>query len=307
MMKKTTKKRFFYVLSALLVAVAVSCPAPSAMAECAPGSPCMYVETGNRGKLHLRSRPDSGSESLGLYRNGTRVLVEGFANGCWAAVLVNGRRGFMNMNYLTSCPPGQASALPARFSTAVLSCQNPAVRQQVTGAIYGAMKPMYVTCGSLHLRAYASQNAESLGLYPKGTQVYAADLGNGWSYVLVNGLYGCMMTRYLSPASETVCSNQNAWRAREYICCPQSAAVPQYVCSSQSASVTSWRIGSVVTVRNPNSTFVYLRSSKDSDRRDNILARVPVGAQAVLLEYGEYWSRILYEGIEGFMASRYLR
>ena len=279
------KKKLICAMAVLMAAVTVCRAAAPAMAE----GLCMYIETGNQGRLHLRAQPEAGAESLGLYRNGTQVLVEGFANGCWAAVLVNGRRGYMNMDYLAACE----AALPARISAAAQSCQYPTVRQQVVGSTPTAMKPMYVSCGSLHLRAYASQSAESLGLFPSGTQVYAADLGNGWSYALVNGLYGCMMTRYLSPVPAVY----------EYV----SPAPTQAARYMPQAASSAFCAGSVVTVRNPNSSFVYLRSSKDSDRRDNILAKVPVGAQAILLEPGEYWSRILCEGIEGVMASRYLR
>ena len=357
------KKRWFSALYTLVIAMMISCPAAPALADGVHGELCMYVETGNRGKLHLRARPDRGSESLGLYRNGTRVLVEGFANGSWAAVLVNGRRGYMNTDYLSGYSPVPTAApvswpvaaedttlyvctgnsgrlhlracasrdaaslglydngtpvrvasrqdgwayvnvngtagymllncLSASVPAASLSSQTSAVRQQVSVSNPGMFKAMYVNTGSggLHLRAYASQNADSLGLYPHGTRIYAIDLGNGWSYVLVNGLYGCMMTQYLSPLSEPVYSNQNAWNA------------PQSLCSSQPASAP----GAFITVRNPNSSFVYLRSSKNADRRDNILAQVPVGAQATLLEPGEYWSRILYEGMEGYMVSGYLR
>lgn len=297
------KKKMIYALAVLMTVVMALCAAVPALAD--SGCLYMYVETGNSGMLHLRAQPDCGSKSVGLYQNGTRVLVEGFANGCWAAVRVSGKRGYMSLDYLTVCAPVQSGTLPASTSMASVSWQQPAVRQQVTGAIYSAMKPMYVSGGSLHLRAYASQNAESLGLYPNGTQVYAADLGNGWSYVLVNGLFGCMMTRYLSPAPAAY--QYIAPTAPQRVCYPQPTSVPLSACSSRPASEASWRAGEVVTVRNPNSSFVYLRSSKDSDRRDNILARVPVGAQAVLLEHGEYWSRILCEGIEGFMASRYLK
>ena len=281
------KKRMIRALTALVIAVTVSCACAPASADGMQGSLFMYVDTGNPGKLHLRARPDSGSESLGLYRNGTRVLVEGFANSCWAAVLVNGRRGYMNTRYLSGCAPVQAAA--PNDAARCLNPGNSSARQQVVVSNPSVFKPMYVStgCGSLHLRAYASRNADSLGLFPSGTQVYAIDLGNGWSYVLANGVYGCMMTQYLSPMPEPVYAAQN-------------------VLCSQTASIPSWRVGAVVTVRNPNSSFVYLRSSKDSDRRDNILSQVPVGAQAVLLEHGEYWSRILYEGVEGFMVSRYL-
>ena len=306
--EKTMKRKMASILCALMMALV---PVLPARADGLPGNLYMYVETGNSGRLHLRSRPDGGSESLGLYRNGTLVLVEGFANGCWAAVLVNGRRGYMNMNYLSgsvsdvpATEAGVPYVCPVSASAVPVSSRQTAVRQQVSGSPAGTFKRMYVrtSCGSLHLRAYASQSAESLGLYPNGTQVFAADLGNGWSYVLANGLYGCMMTQYLSPdppysytpAAASSVMHQYASAAQlSVFCYPQPK--PALYC------------GGFVTVRNPNSSFVYLRSSKDSDRRDNILAQVSVGTQVTLLEAGRYWSRVRYDGLEGFMVSSYLK
>ena len=302
------KKRLLCVLCFLLIFQS----GLTAFADGTSGSLTLYVDTGNTGRLHLRARPDSASESLGLYRNGTRVLVEGFANGSWAAVLVNGRRGYMNMNYLSSNASEIAAAeeslryvCASGVPAAPVSTRRTTVRQQVSGSTAGTFKCMYVrtSCGSLHLRAYASQSAESLGLYPNGTPVSAADLGNGWSYVLVNGLYGCMMTQYLSPnppysytpaAASSVIYQYADPAESSVFCYPQPTSAPTLYC------------GAFVTVRNPNSSFVYLRSSKDSDRRDNILAQVSVGTQILLLETGRYWSRVRYNGLEGFMVSSYL-
>lgn len=307
------KKR---IVCAVLLAVTAACIVLPALADGMQNGLYMYVDTGNGGRLHLRSQPDSGSESLGLYRNGTRVWVEGWVNGCWASVLANGKHGYMNTAYLTGSSSVSTSVLesaalyacPVNVSSPSLPMQNPSVRQQVTGGTPGTLKRMYVatSCGSLHLRAYASQDAESLGLYPNGTQVYAADLGNGWSYVLANGLFGCMMTRYLSPNPPYSYSGYVPARTSVPVIYPVPAQ-QSVSCYPQPTSAPSLYCGILVTVRNPNSSFVYLRSSRDSDRRDNILAQVPVGAQVMLLEAGRYWSRVRYDGLEGFMVSGYLK
>ena len=164
---------------------------------------------------------------------------------------------------------------------------------------------MYVETGNsgrLHLRSRPDGGSESLGLYPNGTQVFAADLGNGWSYVLANGLYGCMMTQYLSPDPPYSYTPAAASSVMHQYA---SAAQPSVFCYPQ--PTPALYCGGFVTVRNPNSSFVYLRSSKDSDRRDNILAQVSVGTQVTLLEAGRYWSRVRYDGLEGFMVSSYLK
>ncbi len=182
------RKKLLRALCALLIAVTAALAAVPAQAD-ARGDLYMYVETGNKGKLHLRAKPDSGSESLGLYRNGTKVLIEGFANGTWAAVLVDGRRGYMNIHYLS----GYA---PAVTGPAVL----PAVTENTT---------LYVRTGNsgkLHLRANASQDADSLGLYPNGTPVHVTSRNGAWAFVNVNGAMGFMMLNYLSDSPSAASS-----------------------------------------------------------------------------------------------------
>ena len=135
----------------------------------------MYVYTGNSGRLHLREYPSQSARSLGLFPNGTKVTVLNRSS-VWAFVKVNSIYGFMMLTFLSSSQV-----------------------QPVTPSSQAVIK--YVNTGNsgrLHLRQYASQDARSLGLYPNGTMVRAVDLGNGWSHVVVNGMVGYMMTRFLS-------------------------------------------------------------------------------------------------------------
>ncbi len=68
----------------------------------APASamPVMKVSNPNRtANLHLREDPTTDSVSLGLYPNGTKVVLMGFSD-TWAHVIVNGEMGFMLGKYL---------------------------------------------------------------------------------------------------------------------------------------------------------------------------------------------------------------
>lgn len=67
--------------------------APSASAT-------LYVHTGNAGRLHLRARGTSNSDSLGLFDNGTPVTVLS-TQGTWAHVRVNGQEGYMKLKFLS--------------------------------------------------------------------------------------------------------------------------------------------------------------------------------------------------------------
>ena len=141
----------------------------------------MYVYTGNSGRLHLREYAGQGARSLGLYPTGTEVIVLN-RSGNWAYVYVNGVYGYMMLSYLTT-----QQYQPVQPIQPVVPISGAVIKYIYTG-----------NSGRLHLREYASQNARSLGLFPNGTQVYASDLGNGWSYVTFNGYAGYMMTRYLT-------------------------------------------------------------------------------------------------------------
>lgn len=54
--------------------------------------------------LHLRSAPDSSSQSLGKYANGTKVVVMGIVNDTWSHVTVGSLEGFMMNQYLSPKP-----------------------------------------------------------------------------------------------------------------------------------------------------------------------------------------------------------
>ncbi len=62
--------------------------------------PVMRVyNPGSAGNLHLRAGKTTASRSLGLYPNGSEVLLIGF-DGTWAHVIVEGRIGFMQHRFL---------------------------------------------------------------------------------------------------------------------------------------------------------------------------------------------------------------
>ncbi len=149
-----------------------------ASADGGTGSFYMYIQTGNTGRLHLRALPTSNSQSLGLFPNGTPVLVENISGG-WAFVQVNVQRGYMSLNYLTAVPPSVPVVTPVPTEQTVLYIR--------TG-----------NTGRLHLREYASQNARSLGLYPNGTAVSVWNTVGNWCQVTVAGQNGYMMRQFLT-------------------------------------------------------------------------------------------------------------
>lgn len=136
--------------------------------------------------------------------------------------------------------------------------------------------------GRLHLREHASRDARSLGLYFNGTQVDVIANYGTWSFVNVNGKAGYMMSVYLASA-------------------PPALITPALTATPAPAPF------SILTVRQPNDSFVYLRSTSTSNSNTNVICKVPSGSRVTLLEWGEWWSRVCYNGVEGYMVSHYLK
>lgn len=150
----------------------------------------MYVQTGNTGKLNLRSLKDSESESLGKYENGTPVRVTHREDG-WAYVKVDTKEGWMMLKFLTSQDPS-ATPTPKPGQTPTPVTENTLMIVK-TG-----------NTGKLNLRADADKDSKSLGMYANGTEVTVTHREGQWAYVTVDGQKGCMMLKYLANPDGTV-------------------------------------------------------------------------------------------------------
>ncbi len=306
----------------------------------------LYIRTGNTGRLHLREYASQNARSLGLYANGTAVLVTS-RSGEWAYVNVAGASGYMMLKFLAAAGP-------------VIPTVQPTVNPG-TGIL---MVVRTGNSGKLHLREYASQNARSLGLFPNGTLLYAWDLGNGWSQVSVNGLSGYMMNQFLAVSSSDITPapvtpvpvptgstlmyistgntgklhlrenmsvdsgslglypngtqvyviiNYGAWAyvnvagktgfmMTRYLAPAQPGiATPTPVPGTTPAPVTS------AVVKHPNNSFVYLRATRSSESTTNVICQVPSGSEVTVVEWGEWWTKIRYDGMEGYMVTHYLK
>ena len=207
----------------------------------------MYISTGNSGGLNLRANNSRSAKSLGVYSNGTKLTVLG-RSGEWAYVSVSGTLGYMMLQYLTPYSPTPEPVVGPTL--------NPA-----------AATTMYIATGNtgrLNLRELPSQQSRSLGLYANGTAVQAILLASGWSQVIVNGMSGFMMSKFLT------------------------AVAPG------SGSGSTAHLPGTATVRQPGGAFVYLRSSASSNNLLNVLAKVPSGTTVEVLSWGEFWSFINY-------------
>ena len=179
--------------------------------------PTVTVTT-SAGRLHLRERQSQGSDSLGLYDNGTKVRVLGIS-ALWCHVLTDTRAGFMMAEYLnpklsfeaagsgSGSSPGNTGGgstgtadgpwggpagshlvaewpiSPNDYSTVVAVVNNPNAADR------------------LHLRAKPRDDAKSLGNYYNGVRLMNAGQPDGdWIPVRIGTLTGYMKKQYLAIA-----------------------------------------------------------------------------------------------------------
>jgi len=108
-------KRGFALLLALLLCLAACC----ALADEDWGK--AVVDAPN-GKLHLREKPTSDSDSMGLYFTGTQVSCKSDPDGDWVEVKIGRERGYMKGKYLKT--GSRADRVTPRFLAGTVSCTN---------------------------------------------------------------------------------------------------------------------------------------------------------------------------------------
>lgn len=287
--------------------------------------------------LNLREYPSMNARVVDIYYNGVPCVVLGYTNG-WYYVNIDGKTGYLSGEYVYE---RNGVAHSAELATVVTQNRGPlnlrigpgtqyAVDSQVNHGSYvmvlekgkswwlvassdgavgwvmpsflkdGVLKPNEIGLGSssggttqggsstttqpaygyatvanprptqlLNLRETPSTDARVLGQYKNGTKLQMLEQGSVWCkvHVVAVGKTGYMMTRYLTLNN--------------------LPAVP------------------MLTVTHPQRTFVYLRSAPYMG--NNILTRMPHGAEVTVLEPGFEWTKVSYGSYTGYAMTYYLK
>ena len=273
-------------------------PTPSPTPLPATENTTMYIRTGNTGKLHLREKNSTSSASLGLYPNDTKVQIT-HRDGTWAYVHVDNKTGWMMLKYLTSTTPGTTPA-PTVPPTATPTPSASEYTEMVVRTDDG---------NKLHLREYASRDAKSLGLYPVGTKVTVINRTGSWAQVKVGGQYGYMMLRYLySTATPAPTATPTASPTPGPTGTPSPTPGPTSTPAPTATPVpTATPRPNTATVYQKNGSYVNLRSSKGSTSNKNVIAKIPSGTVISVLEWGDPYTKVSYQGQTGYIISSYLK
>ena len=288
----------------------------------------IYISAGAKGvigivdvkdSLNLRSKA-GGGKIIGSYPDGVPCILLS-ENGDWYHVSVDGKAGYFNANYIDKKymaystdvatvvnPSGKNVNLRKGPSTdygVVKSIKNGTFVMIVqegdgwwkisVGGTVGYMMTDYlqdgivsassssgstssgavsssgyalVDTGRLHLRKAASKSSRSLGTHPRGTYVTILERGSTWCKVQVDGTTGYMMSEYLAFYGTA---------------------------AKATANVIHPGGGSYVNLRNG-----------PSQSTGAVLARVPKGSTVTILTPGSTWCKITYNGITGYMMTRFL-
>ncbi len=129
------------------------------------------VQTGNSGKLNLRSQAYANAKILGQYANGTSVtILQKGSAWCYVQVNTDGQKGYMMTKYLN-----------------------------INGGS-AAYKTVYNPNGSTYVNLRSSPDKTSNNInvrVPVGAQVDILSWGDEWSQVRYNNTTGYMMTWFL--------------------------------------------------------------------------------------------------------------
>lgn len=241
----------------------------------ASAMPTLTIQNASGTGLNLRERPAQSSKSFGLFLNGKSVQVLGLSQD-WYHVQADGATGFM----LAS---GFSQRLP--YASSSTSNDETTAWNGPKGSHQTAEWPLFLNdyvavvnnpnaSDRLHLRASASEKADSLGKYYNGVQVIIdGPVDKEWTKVIIGNLKGYMKTSYLVISGE----------GKPY----PASAMP------------------IMTVNNPNSEQCIDLLAGQSLKSD-FLGVYPNGTKVLLMGFDDTWAHVIVDGQVGFMLGKYL-
>ena len=271
-------------------AVATATPKPTASPQPMFPANTQAMVTTASGSLNLRESPDSQARVLAALPYGTWVTV--MARGTvWCQVRYNNMIGYVMTQFL-SFGVSQPTAAPYIYPTAVPYIPYPTTAptslpvNTYIPIISNAGKAWVATpSGSLNLRESPDGQARVIATIPYGAQVSVLSRGVVWCAVAYNGVQGYVMTSFLRFADTFS---------------PTPTAVPT-AAPTQPPSNYGTVTQALITT---SGGTLNLREQPSSSSR--VLLLIPNAASVTVYNRGTEWSEISYQGIRGYVMSRYL-
>ncbi|MBE5786865.1 MAG: hypothetical protein E7324_04910 [Clostridiales bacterium] len=250
----------------------------------------MYVADG---PLALRSAPEKKNQTLlGFYPTNTPVTVYEIVAG-WARVQVNGASGYMMASYLAPVVPpaqdGEGEGEQPEGSTPPAQTMEMVVR---TG-----------NNGGLALRSKAQKGDNIKAFYPNGTRVTVYSIQGIWAKVSVNGTSGYMMVSMLAvPAAPETPDENNPGQDGG-----NTGTQPGAGNEGGNSGETADPLPQTKTVYHPKGSFVNFRSSATDYSDANIIGKIASGTQVEVVSKGRLFTKIIHNGMTGYINNNYLK
>ena len=252
-------------------------PQPTA-APVSANMQAMVMTTG--GSLNLRDMPGTAGRVIATLPYGAWVTVTSQGSE-WCAVSYGGLYGYVMTKYLSfgaAVPTQQWIALPTLAPT-ILPAPFPTY---ASPSVQGETAYVSTTGGSLNLRQSANSSARVLTTIPNGTQITVTNRGPVWCAVYYVGQTGFVMTSFLRFLTNVPTALPTA--------SPTTAAPVQ---------------GTIVAFVNTTGGSLNLREVPQSSA--HVITTIPNGTQLTLTSRGSVWCGAVYQGIQGYVMTAYLR
>lgn len=251
------------------------------------------VVTTASGSLNMRLEPSLNAGVLARIPQYASVSVQK-RGADWCYVSYNGLLGYVMTSFLTFENAGQSPQQPGEAGQpSELPPQQEQPSQQAQTAYVETVS------GSLNLRETASASARVMKAIPRGAALEVLSRGTDWCQVTYGSLTGFVMTKFLrfdESSAANAGSVPNAPSApSETPDKAPSEAPEEDETPDEATAITAW----VLT----DSGTLNLRSAPNGSE---ILTTVPRLAAVKLLEEGNEWSCVSYNGIRGYVMTKFL-
>lgn len=229
------------------------------------------IKTRNNSAMNLRSGPGRNYPVIRQFPGDTYVMVLAKGDGWWQ-VAVNGYTGFMDASFLKSGLKAAAD-VAAVGGNSGSNTGSTGGNTSIGNGATGGSKPYAVVSNpkstqALNLRQQPSLVAPVLRKLYNGTELWVTEQGAEWCAVITKDTG---ITGYV---------------------------MTKYITLSQSNPATA-------VVVHPAGSYVNLRNGQSWNA--GILMRVPHGRQVTVLSPGGEWTRVNYNGTQGYMLSTFLK
>ncbi len=248
------------------------------------------------GSLNFRDQPQIPSRIMGTIPKGTEILVinRGLT---WSQVFWSGLTGYVQTGFLSFGEDPDPTPAPTP-----------------DGAAGGETARVNTGTGSLNLRETPSLTARRLASIPQNDYVQVIRRTDIWTQCTYMGMTGYVMSTYLafgeqaaspqpSPSPSPAPENTDEAPVQEDATLAPTPSPTLPPDERRDPSLSLLPVPIAVTVQPENGTL-NLRRGCSGDSA--VILEMPGGDSLLVLERGDEWCKVVYEGQEGYCMSRYL-